>query len=144
MAAVLALGACGERGGPYDASRDAGADVKAALVRARADGKRVLIEAGGNRCSRCRAMESFFKDHAGLGLLRDKNFVLVRVNVEAGGPAPAALKAYPAPAAYPHLYVLDENGSLIQSQAPAEFESGGGYDLEKLEFFLKAFAKPKA
>lgn len=142
LAAALALAACG-KAGSYDASRDAAADIKAALVQARGGGRRVLVEAGGNWCSWCRTMDRFFEEHAELAALRDRNFVLVRVSVEPSGPVPAALKAYPPPAGFPHLYVLDENGSLIQSQNTAELESGDGYDLEKFTFFLNAFAKPK-
>lgn len=143
LLAALALAACGRPGGRYDPSRDPAADIKAALAQARGGGRRVLIEAGGNWCSWCRTMDRFFEDHAELASLRDRNFVLVRVSVEPGGPLPAALKAYPPPAGFPHLYVVDENGSLIQSQNTAELESGDSYDLEKLKFFLNAFAKPR-
>ncbi|MDD5303363.1 MAG: thioredoxin family protein [Elusimicrobia bacterium] len=143
--AALALAACGNAGGrgAYDASRDAAADIKNALASAKASHKRVLIEAGGNWCSWCRIMDRYFEEHAGLAALRDKNFVTVRVNVESGGPLPGALKAYPAPAGFPHIYILDENGSLIQSQNTGELESGQSYDLEKFTFFLNAFAPPK-
>lgn len=145
LLAALALAACGNAGGKggYDASRDPAADIKNALVQARAGRQRVLIEAGGNWCSWCRIMDRFFEDHAELAALRDKNFVVVKVSVESGGPVPAALKAYPPPAGYPHLYVLDENGTLIQSQNTAELEKGDGYDLEKFAFFLNAFGPPK-
>ena len=144
--AALALAACGNAGGrgSYDASRDAAADIKSALVQARSSHRRVLIEAGGNWCSWCKIMDRYFEDHAELAALRDKNYVTVRVSVESGGPVPAALKAYPAPAGFPHLYILDENGSLIQSQNTAELESGQSYDYEKFTFFLNAFAPPKS
>ncbi len=145
LIAALALAACGKAGGHagYDASRDAAADVKNALVSARAGHKRVLIEAGGNWCSWCKIMERYFAEHSELAALRDKNYVTVKVNVESGGPVPAALAAYPAPAGFPHLYVLDENGTLIQSQNTAELESGQSYDLEKFTFFLSSFGPPK-
>lgn len=145
LLAALALAACGNAGGKggYDASRDAAADIKNALAQARAGHKRVLIEAGGNWSSWCKIMDRFFDDQAELAALRDKNFVTVKVSVESGGPVPAALSAYPAPAKFPHLYVLDENGTLIQSQNTAELESGRSYDLEKFAFFLNAFGPPK-
>jgi thiol:disulfide interchange protein len=146
LLAALVLAACGNAGGHggYDASRDAAADIKNALVQAKSSHRRVLIEAGGNWCSWCKIMDRYFEDHAELTALRDKNFVTVRVSVESGGPVPAALKAYPAPAGFPHIYILDENGSLIQSQSTAELESGQSYDLEKFTFFLNAFAPPKS
>jgi thiol:disulfide interchange protein len=143
--AALALAACGNAGGHggYDASRDAAADIKTALIQAKTAHKRVLIEAGGNWCSWCKTMHRFYDANPGLAAARDKNYVSVRVNVESGGPVPAGLQGYPAPAGYPHLYVLDENGSLIQSQNTSELEKGDSYDLEKFSFFLNAFGPPK-
>jgi len=38
---------------PYDKSADADAQVNAALVKAKAEGKRVLIDMGGNWCPDC-------------------------------------------------------------------------------------------
>ncbi len=38
---------------PYDENADANADVGAALARAKANGKRVLIDLGGNWCTDC-------------------------------------------------------------------------------------------
>lgn len=145
LIAVLAFAACGKESGhgSYDPSRDPASDIQAALAQAKATGRRVLIEAGGNWCSWCKIMDRYYVDHTELAALRDKNYVTVRVNVESGGPVPAALKSYPAPDGYPHLYVLDENGSLIQSQNTGDLEAGQTYDLEKFTFFLKAFAKPK-
>jgi thiol:disulfide interchange protein len=140
--AAFALSACGG-GGRYDSSRDAAADIKSALAQAKASHKRVLVEAGGNWCSWCKTMDRYFDEHADLAALRDKNYVTVRVNVEASGPVPGALKAYPAPAGYPHIYILDENGSLIQSQNTGELEKGPSYDYEKFAFFLNAFGPPK-
>ena len=151
---AIALAACGNGSdsaaakpaahGGYDASRDAASDIDAALAKAKVENKRVLIEAGGNWCSWCKLMDRYFVDHAELAEMRDKNYVTVRVNVESGGPVPAALNGYPAPAGYPHLYVLDENGSLIQSQSTSELEKGDTYDLEKFSFFLNAFGPPKS
>ncbi len=143
--ATLALAACGKAGSHdgYDASRDAAADIKNALAQAKTTHKRVLIEAGGNWCSWCKIMDRYFEDHAELAALRDKNYITVKVNVESGGPVPAALASYPAPAGYPRLYVLDENGTLIQSQDTSPLESGQSYDYEKFSFFLSSFGPPK-
>ena len=148
LLAALALAACGNPGGPgghagYDDSRDAAVDIRNALARAKAEHKRVLIEVGGNWCPRCRIMHRFYDENPPLAAARDKNFVIVKASAKSGGPAPSALTSYPAPPGYPHLYVLDENGSLIQSQNTAELERGDSYDLEKFAFFLNAFGPPK-
>lgn len=147
LLAALALAACGktETGGyaGYDPSSDPAIAVSNALTRARAEGKRVLIEAGGNWCEWCGMLHRFYEANPPLTALRDKNFVVVKVHVEPKGPVPGALRKFPAPDKLPHLYVLDENGTLIQSQKTAELEKGDVYDAEKLAFFLKAFGPPK-
>ncbi|UPT73595.1 MAG: thioredoxin family protein [Elusimicrobiota bacterium] len=141
LAAALALSACGkkEHKGPYDPSRDAGVDIQAAVARAKAENKRVLVEAGGNWCPWCHTMHAFYDANPKLAALRDEKFVTVLVAVEPGKPLPRAISSWPAPAGFPHLYVLDENGSLLQSQDTSALEKGQSYDLEKFEFFLKDF-----
>ena len=84
-------------------------------------------------------MHAFYDANSSLARLRDEKFVTVQVAVEPGKPLPAALRSWPAPAGFPHLYVLDENGSLLQSQDTSALEKGDSYDLEKFEFFLKDF-----
>lgn len=163
LLAVLTLVACGKKensasapdsGAPptaasatvasFDASRDAAADIKNALLTARQTHKRVLIETGSKSCEPCKAMEAFYAAHGELPALRDKNYIVVKVNVESASAVPPALSKFPAAARFPHLYVLDENGSLIQSQDTRELEKSGAYDLEKFRFFLGAFGPPKA
>lgn len=152
LLAVLALAACGKSDpaggkaadpGGYDASRDAAADIARALTSAKASHQRVLIEAGGDWSPRCAVMRAFYDANPTLAAARDKYFITVKVSVASGGRVPAALKEYPAPDDYPHLYVLDENGSLIQSQTATELEKGDSYDLERFAFFINEFGAPR-
>ncbi|MBV9993553.1 MAG: thioredoxin family protein [Alphaproteobacteria bacterium] len=46
---------------PFDAGRDANADVDAALARAKKSGKRVLIDLGGNWCADCRILSGLME-----------------------------------------------------------------------------------
>jgi hypothetical protein len=141
LLAALGLSACSRppAKGPYDASRDAGVDIQSAVARAKAEKKRVLVEAGGNWCPWCHTMHAFYDANPKLAALRDAKFVTVLVAVEPGKPLPRAIASWPAPAGFPHLYVLDENGVVLQSQDTSALEKGESYDLEKFEFFLKDF-----
>src|SRR5262249_24204714 len=47
---------------PYDATRNAAADVQEALAAANADGKRVLLDFGANWCPDCIALDRFFRE----------------------------------------------------------------------------------
>ena len=140
--AALLLAACGggssSSSGPYEKGRDAAADIKSALERAKAENKRVLIEAGGNWCPWCLKMEKFYAGHASIAKARDKNYVTVLVAVEPSQALPTALASYPAPAGFPHLYVLDADGAVVKSQDTSELEQGETYDVVKFAMFLAA------
>ena len=41
---------------PYDTKADAKAEIEQALIRAKADGKRVMVDFGGNWCTDCRVL----------------------------------------------------------------------------------------
>lgn len=143
LLAALALAACGKGGSHakiYDPTRNAFADLRAAEDRAKAERKHVLVEAGGNWCSWCTRMHEFYDSHPALTALREKNYVTVRVNVEVGAPIPPAIAGYPAPSGFPHIYILDGNGTLVKSKDTGELESGATYSLSKFEDFLNEFA----
>lgn len=61
-AAVAASDADHPEASPYDAARDADADVSAALARARSDNKLTMIVLGGNWCHDSRALAGHFAD----------------------------------------------------------------------------------
>src|SRR6059058_319119 len=89
----------------FDPTRDPKADLEAAVVKAKAQGKRIVIDLGGEWCSWCRFMDKFFYDNPELTRLRNDNFVWVKVNFSDENENPAFLAAYPAASGYPHLYV---------------------------------------
>jgi hypothetical protein len=52
------------------------------------------------------------------------------------------LSDYPEIPAYPHFFVLDQDGTFLHSQGTGELESGRGYNEESFLAFLNAW-KPK-
>ena len=50
----------------FDPTRDAVKDLDAALVKARAENKRVLVEVGGEWCTWCHILDRFFAANPGL------------------------------------------------------------------------------
>ncbi len=145
IAAVAPLNACGgsqraavRSAGPFDPTRDAARDVSAAIAEAARTGKRVLVDVGGNWCGWCLQMERFFAAHPDLAALRDRYFVTVKVNWSPENTNEAVLSKYPRIPAYPHLFVLDASGRLLQSQATSPLEDGkSSYDLQKFTAFLQ-------
>src|SRR5215510_14542112 len=64
----------------YDPKRDAAQDIRDAAAEAKRTNRRVLLEVGGEWCSWCHHMDDFFQAHADLTALRDKSFVMVKIN----------------------------------------------------------------
>jgi thiol:disulfide interchange protein len=127
----------------FDPTRDAAEDIERAIAEAARTGKRVLVHVGGNWCSWCHEMERYFEAHGDLRLLRDRNFVTVKVNWSPENKNEAVLSRYPKISGYPHLFVLDETGTLLRSQDTSKLEDGHeSYDLEKFTAFLKEWAPP--
>lgn len=124
----------------YDPSRNAAQDISDAVDEAKRTGRRVLIEVGGEWCSWCHRMDAFFEKNPDLLAMREKNFVMVKVNYSDENKNEAVLGAYPKVAGYPHIFVLERDGSLLFSQDTGELEEGKGYNLQKFMAFLMKWA----
>ena len=141
--AALAL-ACGataaELPDRFDPTRDAAADVARALERAKASGRRVLVDVGGEWCSWCHVMDAFFASDAEARALRDASYVWVKVNWSPQNRNEAVLSRWPKVNGYPHLFVLAADGTLLHSQDTGDLESGRGYDRAAFIAFLRRWA----
>jgi thioredoxin-related protein len=120
----------------FDPNRDAAADVQAALVKATKKNKRIILDVGGEWCGWCIRMDNFIEQSKSLKRLRNKNFLWVKVNFSEENENPALLSKYPAATGYPHLYVLEKDGTLLKSQNTVELEKEKSYDLQKFTDFL--------
>ena len=120
----------------FDPSRDAAADVAHAAALAKAQGKRVIVDVGGQWCAWCRILDRFIASHREVRALIDARYVWVKVNYSKENRNEALLSRWPRIAGYPHLFVLDGSGALVHSQDTGELESGKGYDEGRLLAFL--------
>ena len=124
----------------FDPARDAAADVATAAKQAKAQGKRVLVDVGGEWCSWCHILDRFVAANADIRALRDANYVWVKVNWSKENKNEALLSRWPKINGYPHFFVLDADGKLLHSQDTGSLESGKDYDHAKLGAFLKTWA----
>ncbi|MGZ5437345.1 MAG: thioredoxin family protein [Pyrinomonadaceae bacterium] len=120
----------------YDPKRDAARDIDDAVAEAKRTNRRILLEVGGEWCSWCHILDEFFDKHADLTAMRDKNFVIVKINFSEENPNKEVLSRYGEINGYPHIFVLASDGKLLHSQDTAVFEEGRGYVLERLTTFL--------
>ena len=124
----------------FDPARDAARDVATAVALAKAQGKRVLVDVGGEWCVWCRIMDRYFDADAEARALRDRHYVWVKVNWSKENTNAALLAQWPKVAGYPHLFVLDAEGKLLHSQDTSELEIGKGYSAARFRAFLLRWA----
>ncbi|MEW6510029.1 MAG: thioredoxin family protein [Bacteroidota bacterium] len=127
----------------FDPSRDAARDLRDAISEAGRTGKRVLVDVGGEWCVWCRRLDSLFAGNRALNEFRAAHYVTIKVNWSKENKNEAVLSRFPKVAGYPHLFVLESDGSLLHSQDTGELEKGKGHDPAQVMVFLQKWAARK-
>jgi thiol:disulfide interchange protein len=128
----------------YDPVRDPAADLQQAVLLAQKGNKRIMLELGGDWCIWCKYMDEFYATHSDILQYRAKNYILVKVNVSEGSSNTKFLSQYPEAAGYPHIYILDGDGTFLHSQNTADLEDGASsYVPEVFMAFLQKWALTK-
>jgi thioredoxin-related protein len=126
----------------YDETRDPAADVAEAVVRAREEDKRILLVVGGEWCGWCKILEEYIRNTSEVHEAVDAGFLMVKVNWSRGNRNEAFLGQYPTIRGYPHILVLEKDGTLLHSQDTAELEEGRSYNLGAVLGFLDRWKRP--
>lgn len=126
----------------FDPSRNADQDIQNAITEAKRTHKRIILDVGGEWCGWCHALDRFYSDHADLSAFRDAKYIWLKVNWSPENQNKEVLSRYPAIKGYPHLFVLDQDGKLLQSQDTSPLEEGKSYNLDRMFEFLKKWAPP--
>jgi thiol:disulfide interchange protein len=107
----------------YSETADPTADIAAALVRARHEHKRVILDFGGNWCGDCQLLDIYYHQSPNAELL-DKHFILVHINIGHMDKNVDVAKKYKVPITkgVPALAVIDAHGNLLYSEREKEFE----------------------
>ena len=142
IAVVVLVCACArqELSQKFDPARDAASDVANAVALAKAQGKRVIVDVGGEWCSWCHILDGFIASSDDVKSLVDSRYVWVKVNYSKENKNEAYLSRWPPVAGYPHLFVLDAEGKLLHSQVTGELEAGKSYDKAKFVAFVQRWA----
>ncbi len=120
----------------YDPARDPAADGREAIALAKATGRHVLIELGGDWCVWCRKLDRFLEANPDLRARLHRQFVLLKVNVSEENDNAAFLAGLPRFAGYPHAFVADGEGRIIHSQDITEWQEHGRYSRRRFRAFL--------
>jgi thioredoxin-related protein len=141
LAFAFCAGACAQDiRSKFDPTRDAAKDVAAAVAAAKAQGKRVLVDVGGEWCPWCHILDRFVQSNVDIKALVDSNYVWVKVNFSPDNKNEAVLSKWPKIGGYPHLFVLDGTGRLVHSQETGSLEAQKDYDKAKFVAFLRKYA----
>jgi thiol:disulfide interchange protein len=122
----------------YDETTDPRVDIAAALKKAKAEHKRVILDFGGDWCGDCQVLDLYLHEPANSALL-EENFVVVHVFVTRtmdDNHDVAAAYQVPLKKGVPALAVLDAQGKLIHSQTAGEFENMRNMESSSVTDFL--------
>ena len=122
----------------YNPNADAAKDIAAAVKKAKAEHKFVMIQAGGNWCSWCLLFNKTVQEDKQLDSVLNANFVVYHLNYspENLNRDEFAKLGYPQRFGFPVIMILDSKGNRIHTQQTDYLEQGKGYNKETvLEFF---------
>jgi thiol-disulfide isomerase/thioredoxin len=121
----------------FSDTADAKADISRALVRAKQQNKRVLLDFGANWCFDCHVLDTAFESRD-IALLLQRNFVVVHVDVAQYDKNLDLAQRYRIPLnqGIPSLAVLDPSGKLLYSSEHKEFEKARSMSPEEITDFL--------
>jgi len=121
----------------FDPQRDPSGDLKLAVNFAEPNNKRIILDVGGEWCIWCHRLDAFIQSHEQIKNLIDQNFVWVKINYSKENKNEKFLSAYPEIPGFPHLFILEKDGSFLHSQDTGVLEQDKDYSEDKIMSFLK-------
>ncbi len=127
----------------YDESIDAMEQIQQAVEEARASGRYVMCQVGGNWCPWCVLFAKFAQTDSVIAPLMEENYVYIHVNYSKQNKNLEAMKylGNPGRFGYPAFVVLNEKGEPIHIQESESLEEGKGYSRKRVEKFLRLWNK---
>jgi thiol:disulfide interchange protein len=125
----------------FDPARDPAADLRAAVAEATRTGRRIILDVGGEWCSWCHILDRYVAAHVEVKSRIDRGYVWLKINFSDDNKNEAFLSKYPKISGYPHLFVLESDGTLLHSQDTALLEEGPSYNLQKVLEFLDKWTR---
>jgi thiol:disulfide interchange protein len=128
----------------YKPEANAAADLQAAVTKAKAENKHVLLQIGGNWCSWCLKFHNLTTSDAQLDSALRANYVVLKINYSKENQNLPVLKQleYPQRFGFPVFVVLNSEGKRLHTQNSAYLEEDKGYSKKKIMEFLDQWSKP--
>jgi uncharacterized protein YyaL (SSP411 family) len=127
----------------YNEDIDPLEQINQAVVKAKAEGKFVICQVGGNWCPWCLRFADFAKKDSVIAPLIEQNYVYIHVNYSKGNKNLKAMRflGNPGRFGYPVFVILDSEGKPIHTQESESLEEGKGYSRQKVEKFLRLWTR---
>jgi hypothetical protein len=126
----------------YDESADGASQLAEALVLAKTQHKRVLLQFGANWCAACHDLHEFFESEQSVAEVLKQDYVVVRIDVNKGHNHGICLK-YGQPYFLPTIVVVEDDGKMLTAGNPENWIEGHRYGHEKVLAFLNEWAPKK-
>jgi thiol:disulfide interchange protein len=107
----------------YSETANASADIAAAMVTARREHKRIILDFGANWCGDCQVLDYYYRQSPNAELLA-KHFLVVHIDTGHVDHNVDVARKYHVPIAHgiPSLAVIDAHGNLLYAEHEKEFE----------------------
>lgn len=141
-AATFALGAAAaaqpKKDIGYDSHANAFEQLDAAVAKAAADDKLLLLISGGDWCKWCHYLAAFLERETSLDAALHEVFVVQKIYVGDENMNKEFFARLPTAAGAPHFWVLSRDGELLASQDTLPLEDGDkSYDPAKFSAFIE-------
>ena len=115
--------------------------MEAALAKAKADGKRVLLDFGADWCPDCHVLDSYFEDPRAKGIL-DASYHVVRIDVGFFDKNLETATKYGnvIGVGIPSVVILDGDGKKLVDTADGELADSRRYTADDIVEFLDSWA----
>ena len=122
----------------YDPSLDGMKQIKESVASAKASGKHVLIQYGGNWCPWCIKFDGYSNADPEISKLMAENYIPVKLNYspENKNEASNEYLGNPTRFGFPVFIILDGTGKVLHIQDSGLLEEGEGYSKKKVTGFL--------
>src|SRR5437868_6128406 len=122
----------------YIPEENAEKGIADAVKKAKAEGKNVLIQIGGNWCIWCARFNDFVSSDNTLDSTMKANYVVYHLNYskENHNAELLAKYQYPQRFGFPVFLILNSKGELIHTQNSGYLEEGKSYNKEKVDGFF--------
>lgn len=123
----------------YTPEANAKEDISKAVAKAKADGKHVMVQIGGNWCPWCILFHKYINEEADIKKFVEDNYVFMLLNYSQENKNAELMAKYnnPGRMGYPVFLILNGDGQLIHTQDSGLLEEGKGYNKTKVLTFFK-------